>query len=191
MSKENIVNRIVEDAQKEAETIVAAAEKRASEILFVAEEKAQKERRETEKEVAEKIKEIEERKQATARLDGAKILLAAKRSVIDGVYAQALERLVSLGKEDTLSLSAALLSGYADEGDTVLLAENYPFAKELSILPVVKSKKLQISDTRVRIDGGFLLIGKQTDKNLSYGAILAMDREENQSKIAEKLFKEV
>lgn len=187
MSKENIINRILADAQSEAEQILSAAQTRADAILATAEEKAQKERRETEKEVAEKSKELQDRKLAAARLDGAKILLAAKRGVIDCIYAQALQRMVAFKKEEALALAASLLEKYADDEDEICLAENFAFEKELSILPIVKEKKLHISSTRVRIDGGFLLVGKTTDKNLSYGALLAKDREENQSSLAEKL----
>ena len=190
MSKENIVNRIIADAELEAEKIVSSANERAATIIAAAEEQAKAARDATEKEVAEKIKDLQERKSAAARLDGAKILLAAKRRVIDGVYTQALERLVSLEKAEALSLADSLLQSYADDEDTVYLAENYSYAKEFTSLPIVKTKKLQVASNRVDIDGGFMLVGKNTDKNLSYGALLARDREENQSLIAEKLFKE-
>lgn len=36
----------------------------------------------------------------------------------------------------------------------------------------------------MEIDGGIFLKGKISDKDLSYGALLALDREEYQAKIA-------
>lgn len=188
MSQENIVNRILADAQKEAADILSAAEQRAREIVVAAEEKALAERRATEKEVAAKIKDLHERRAATARLDGAKTLLAAKRGVIDAVYAEALKRLLALNQEETLALSARLLEEYAEEGDVICLAENYMYASVLALLPVVRTKKLEISSVRVAIDGGFVLVGKTADKNLSYGALLAADRETYQAELAAKLF---
>ena len=188
MSKENIISRILSDAQEEADKIIAAANARADAIVAAAEEKAAKERRETEKEVAERVADIRTRSQAAARLEGGKISLAAKRRVIDGVYKQALSRLVSLPKEEALALASSLLVAFADEGDEILLAKNYLYEKELAMLSVVEDKKLRIRADRALLDGGFLLIGEKTDKNLSYGALLAQDREENESRLAEELF---
>jgi len=188
MSKETIVSRIIADAEAEAAEIVATAKTRAETISASARMQAEKDRLATEKEVEEKARDIREKKAAAARLDGAKILLAAKRSVIDGVYARALERMVAMSKEEAVKLSSSLLSAYADEGDTVYFAENFNYVDDVAILPIVKAKQLIISTTRVRLDGGFMLVGRKSDKNLSYGALLAADREEYQSDIAKKLF---
>ena len=164
MSKETIVSRIIADAEAEAAEIVATAKTRAETISASARMQAEKDRLATEKEVEEKARDIREKKAAAARLDGAKILLAAKRSVIDGVYARALERMVDMSKEEAVKLSSSLLSAYADEGDTVYFAENFKYVDDVAILPIVKAKKLIISTTRVRLDGGFMLVGRKSDK---------------------------
>lgn len=53
---------------------------------------------------------------------------------------------------------------------------------------MVAEKNLKNSGKTADIDGGFILIGKNSDKDLSYGALLALDREERQAEIAAKLF---
>ncbi|MGN0818075.1 MAG: V-type ATP synthase subunit E [Candidatus Coproplasma sp.] len=188
MGKEDIVGRIIFDAEDEARAIVAAAEERASKTIAEADMRAARTKKGTEAEVAEKVKAIFDGKAATARLDCAKIMLGAKRDVIDEVYARALKLLVDLNRADSLSLAEGLLVSCAENGDQIVFAENYRYAEEVSALSVVKEKKLKVSPARADLDGGFILVGKDSDKNLSYGALLSVDREERQSEIAAQIF---
>lgn len=188
MSKQAIVERIISDAEQEACAIVRAAEDRAKTTAAEAAERAERRRQGTQAEVLEKTKSIADGSAATARLDCAKILLSEKRKVIDEVYARALKQMLALGKEDSLLLAERLLEAYAEEGDEISFAENYRYAKEVAKLPVVAKRGLKVSPKTTDADGGFVLLGKHSDKNLSYGAILAADREERQAEIAAALF---
>lgn len=188
MGKEDIVGRIIADAEEEARAIVAAAEEKAAQTVARANSMAARIRKGTEAEVAEKVKGIFDGKAATARLDCAKIMLGAKREVIDKVYACALGGLVGLDKADSILLAEKLLKEYAEEGDEIVFADNYRYVEEVSALAVVGEKKLKISAEKADIDGGFLLVGQKSDKNLSYGAILSKDREERQAEIAAQIF---
>ena len=188
MGKEDIVGRIISDAEEEARAIVAAAEEKAASTIDEARTRAERNKQGTQAEVAAKVKGIFDGKAATARLDCAKIMLGAKRDVIDEVYARALKLLVGLNRADSLSLAEGLLKSYAEEGDQIVFAENYRYAEEVSALRVVEDKKLKVSPVRADLDGGFILVGKNSDKNLSYGAILATDREERQAAIAAQIF---
>ena len=119
---------------------------------------------------------VSDGKAASARLDGAKILLGEKRGVIEEVYARALKKLVGLGEKETLYLSARLLGDYAEEGDEIVFAENFPFAQNVAALPVVKEKKLKVSARRAKLDGGFMLCGKSRRQ----GRILRRDTRRRQ-----------
>ena len=188
MSEQAIVDKIIADAKQEAEAIIADAEKKAEATIAAANARAGK-RLQGEKAAAEKRAEsILDGKAATARLDSAKILLGEKRAVIDEVYARALKGLKELGKAEALHLISKLLEEYAEEGDEVLFAENFKYAPDVSKLDVIKEKKLKVSAKKADIDGGVLLVGKNSDKNLSYSALLAADREEHQAEIAAKIF---
>ncbi len=188
MSEQAIVERIISDAEEEARTIIGQAEERAKATVAEANLRAERNRKGTEAEVKAKSESIFDGKAAAARLDGAKILLGEKRGVIDEVYARALNKLLELSEKETLYLSARLLSEHAEEGDELVFAENFRFEQAVSALPVVKEKKLKVSTKRAKLDGGFILRGKNSDKNLSYGAILSMDREEKQAEIASVIF---
>lgn len=191
MAKEEIVERILSDAQAEARATVAEAEERAAAVVAAAEARAEALKAETKQEIAARSKAIAEGKAAAARLDSAKILLGEKRRVIDTVYARALEKLLALGEKECLSLTAALLERYAEDGDEVVFAENYAFYDKAAHLPVFKAKNLKLSLSRANISGGFLLRGSVSDKDLSYSALLGADREERQAELAAELFRNI
>lgn len=189
MGREELVARIISDAEEEAAAIIRAAEERADEIVRAAAARAEEMRGEAEKERAEKTASVLEGKKAAARLDAKKILLGEKRRVIDTVYERALDALLALENKETLALADKLLKKYAREGDEIVFAANFPCAAEVAILPVVAEKKLTIASERAGISGGFLLRGKVSDTDLSYAALLNADRESYQTELAQKLFR--
>ena len=188
MSTEAILERIISDAQAAADATVAEAEGRAAEIIAEAEARAARDRQGTSAIIAERSKAIADGKAAAARLDAAKVMLAAKRGVIDAVYARALEKLKALPQKDAVRLAEGLLLSYAEDGDELVFATNFAYKAQVLKLAVVTEKNLKNSGKTADIDGGFILIGKNSDKDLSYGALLALDREERQAEIAAKLF---
>lgn len=190
MSREAIVERILSDANAEADAIRREAEEKAAGVIAAASARAEQGRREAEAEVKVRAEDVMKRRAAAARLDSAKLLLAEKRRVLDGVYEAAFARLKGLDEEDALALAGRLLEEYAEEGDEILFAADYPYVAFVARLPVVAEKKLTLSPERAEIGGGFVLRGKTSDKDLSYGALLAADREEHQAEIAAELFKD-
>ena len=188
MSTQNIVERILSDANAEAEKIISAAKMEAARIRQKSEDENKRKQAETEAEVREKSSFLTEKKQAAARLECAKIALSAKRKVIDQIYAMALNRLVALDKEQTMALVGRLIESYADQGDEICLAQNFAYEEALALLPVLKTKELTIRKERMDIDGGMILVGKVSDKDLSYGALLSADRADFEAELAAKLF---
>lgn len=188
MGKEEIVARIVSDAQSEAETLQQEAVAKAERIVSRAEEAARLEEERTQADARKRADAVLEGKRAAARLDCAKIILGEKRRVIDAVYEAALTQLLALGKEETLALFERLLERYAEEGDEVHVAENCKYIDEIKTLPAVAEKHLTVSSLPVGIDGGLFLCGKNADKDLSYASLLAEDRQAHQAEIAMDLF---
>lgn len=189
MGREEIINRILEDAQQEAAAIAEEAQKNADEAVRAAEARAEQMKAETEAEIAERALRISEGKAAAARLDCAKILLAEKRRVLDEIYALALGKLLSLGEHDALELLSRLLRENAEAGDEVVFTQDCPYAVQASRLSVIAEKKLKVSEVREGRGGGFVLRGVRCDKDVTFRSILAADREENQSALAAQLFK--
>jgi V/A-type H+-transporting ATPase subunit E len=188
MSKQEIIERILSDANAQAEAIVKAANVKAAELLSAAEDYAKRESAETEAECKAYQQDLFEKRAAAARLEGAKIALSEKRSLLDYVYAQALSRLKSLPKEDMLSLYAMLLEKYAETGDVVHFAQGFPYVAEVTDLPVFAAKGLSVSSVPANVDGGMLLVGVKADKDLSFSALIAQDKEAHLSSLAAEIF---
>lgn len=188
MSKQDIVERILSDANAAAEKTIAAAQNRADAILAQANAYAQSLQEETQAQIAEYDRDVKEKRKAAARLESAKILLAEKRKVLDYVYVEALMRLKSLPKEDMLALFERLLVAYADEGDAIVFAKGFSYQAEVAAFPITAQKKLQIANETAEIEGGFLLCGARSDKDLSFEALIALDKEQNLSSIAAEIF---
>ncbi len=189
MGRREIIDKIISDAESEAKEIIDGANRKAEETVAEAEKQASRDRKGVQAEVSEKVKGIYDGKAAAARLDSAKILLAEKRRAIDAAYSAALAKLLSLDKESSVALAVGLLKEYAEEGDGVIFAENFKYAAEVKELSAVKALKLKFPAERAKIDGGMLLVGEKADKDLSFGALLAADREVNEAGIAAQLFK--
>lgn len=188
MGKQEIIERILSEAEAEAAEILRSANVRAEEIIAAANARAASERAGVVEEAGARAKRISDGKAASARLDSAKILLAEKRRVIDEIYARALNRLLKMKEAEALKFLEKLLLSHAEEGDEIVFAKNFAYAKGAAALPVIKERKLKISGDFAEIEGGCILRGKLCDKDLSYGALLNADKDEYQAEIAAKLF---
>lgn len=188
MATQNIVEKILSDAQIEAQGILSNAEKRRDEILSKANVVALERQLQAQTNAEEYAKSTLEKRLADARLESSKILLKEKRKAVDSVYALALQRLLALEKEDCLTLYSVLLEKYAEAGDEVFLAKNFAYEQELRSLPILKERGISVSKDRVDIEGGMKLVGKLADKELSFTALLTADKDRNQAELARKLF---
>lgn len=188
MGKQEIVDRILADAAAEADEIIAVARESAARLIAEAEARAEGEMQETRRQTEAKAAAISEGKAAAARLDGAKILLGEKRRALDAIYGKAAEKLASMSVKSYLALADKLISEYAEEGDEIVFAKGFPCAPEVFRLKAVSDKKLKMSFKAADIDGGFMLLGKTADKDLSFGALLAGDRARHEAEIASQIF---
>ena len=189
MSKEELKGRIISDAEAQAAKILEAANARAEEIISQANKAAERNRLGAEAEIAEKCRAIESGKAAEARLDCAKIALKERRRVIDAVYDEAYKKLCDLPKAEALKFAEMLLQAHAEVGEEIAFSPDYKWAQEVSKLPVVAEKKLKIALNVNGVTGGFKLLGKSVDKDLSYKALLSEDKESYQGELATQIFK--
>lgn len=187
MSLESLKEKILSDAEKEAKALLEAAKKKAASIEAEAEADADKNREREKKEVAERIRALEEGSAATVRLEAKKFNLKERRRVIDTIYDRALESLFRIPEKESTELLLSLLKIYAREGDVVSLSEDYPYPAAAE--KAVAKAGYKLSSKRAKIKGGFYLLGKKCDRDVSYAALLKADREENQAELAAKIFK--
>ncbi|MCD8041257.1 MAG: hypothetical protein LUF82_07060 [Clostridia bacterium] len=189
MGRQELVGRIISDAEEEAKAVIAEAENMAAQIIAEAQNKASAQMAAAKADAEAKAKAIADSKAATARLDGAKILLSEKRGVIDGVYLAAAKQIAAMDKKDCLAFLARLLKEYAEDGDEVVLADNFAYSADFAKLAVVKEKNLKLVFGGAGISGGFILRGKNSDRDLSIEAMIAADRAEHEAEVAAELLR--
>lgn len=135
--------------------------------------------------------EIVARRISVANLEAKKIMLKARRDILDSVYDDAIKKICADDKV-YLELVNNLLS-CAEDGDIVCIAE---CDKDRITADFVKAAAerlgitLALCDEYADIRGGIVLRGKNYDKNLSVDTEIAFLRDETEPAIAQKLFGE-
>lgn len=187
--KEAIIAKILSDAENKAQEIAHAAETYAVSVKEQAEEWAKNYSAEQEKGLKTETAEIIARRKIVAELDAKKVLLKAKQDVIDEIYLKAEKNLCKTDKKTYLAIVLQKIEEFADEGDEVVLSKDGVLTeKDVSESEVFKSKKLSISKTIGKFIGGVMLVGKVSDKNLTFHEIIFNEKEQNAPIIAKKLF---
>ena len=148
MSKQDIIDRILADAQANAESIIEQANKKAATILAAAEAYSKKETETAQRECNEYANDVMEKRKAAARLEGSKIALAEKRRTLDYVYSVALSKLKEFANQDPLVFYSVLIERYADMGDTVCLPVGFAYPTAVEALPAFEAKGLKLSPER-------------------------------------------
>lgn len=187
--KEAIIAKILSDAQKKADGILQDAENYALSVKEQAEEWAKNYSKEQEKKLKTETREIEDRRKIVAELDVRKIILKTKQEILDDIYARAEEKLCKIDKKTYLRLVLSKIEEFADDGDEIVLSSDGVISeKDISNSDVFKNKKLSVSKKQGKFSGGVMLIGKTSDKNLTFHEIVLAEKEKNVHIIAKKLF---
>lgn len=190
--KEAIINTIIGTAEKQAEGIVndAIAEKDAL-LEKTRNELAKREREELQR-ARDAARLAVERRLTLARLDGAKLSLAAKQAVIEKVYDAAINKVLNMTDNVYREFIGGFVEKYAENGDDVMIAErdakrlHYDWADGLSHK---LNMNVTLSPKFHKGRGGVVLVGNKCDKNLTLDTLVKEVRPLTESAIAEKLFR--
>ncbi len=186
--RDQIIQKILEEAHVAADAILANAKTNAEKQLAKAQNEADellKAGKETAKQTYDNIV---SKKSSVASIDSKKVTLSAKQAMIDEVYGRALAKLVSMDKQNYLKYISDRLDKFAGEGDKVVLSVNAPLStQEVLDLPAVKKFNLTVTKTG-EFKGGFVLETSVCDKNMSFEATVTEIRTITESEVAEKLF---
>ncbi|MCE5189342.1 MAG: hypothetical protein LLF75_09235 [Eubacteriales bacterium] len=182
-----LAERIVSDAEAEAQKINEETANVVRGILM-----------ESEKAVAKKRAELTAARefakaalisgfQTRAALDGRKSALAKKRGVIDRAFSGAYETLLSLNGERRKRICENLLRAETEEGETIV-----PSAADRklieTILATMPEKKLTLSKENASFDGGFLILANGFEKDCSFLSLLKELRGREETNVAKLLF---
>ena len=188
---EKIIQRIDSDTQKDVDALLAQAKAEAAEITAQFARQAQQEREALSAQNQQAAAEREERLVSVAQMESRKVTLGAKQQMVEQAFALAEESLCKLPKEQYIALLAKLLSDAGSEGDVVFSEKD---AKEVGA-EVVKTAnallqggKLNLSAQSRPMDGGFILVGRQTEVNATFSTLVRLQRSQCAGEVARCLF---
>lgn len=186
--KEQIIQKILLDAQTNAQKKINSANVKAEETILKAKTDAEKEFNEAKAVVDENVELFLSRNNTAALMERKRRFLGSKQEMIDKVYTVVLKKLISMDKNDYLRLVERKINQYAEKGDEIILSENAPFgAEELINLNVCKNLSLTATKTG-KFSGGIVLKNSVCDKNLTFDTLVKELKNRTEAEVAVKLF---
>ena len=187
--KENIINKILSDADDKCAKILAAAEENAARIKEQAEQSANLDKQALDARVETLTAERIRNRVATAELDARKYKLAEKQRLIALCYDKAATSLANMSAHDKIAFVTKLLNQYAENGETVRIAKVDENVITQKVLDSV-NKKLKLDNKFHSDKGGVVLIGNGYEKDLTLTSVVNYLREQTEGKVASALFGE-
>lgn len=192
-SLENLTAKILADSKEQADSTIAAAKAQAQKNLDaearVAAAESEKIVSDARFEAAHNAALIIQGKMLAIRDEN----LAAKREMLDKVFAAALEKLNNMPKDEFISYLAGYLAALDLDGEEIVLPKKYGItsAGDLNAALQKAGKKGNLalcSDPAREIEGGFILIKKGVEQNNTFEALLSYYRDELESEVLKILY---
>ena len=184
--KENIINKILSDADARCAEILSVANASAQAIVAETEQAIAKDREALEQRLQAIKAERQRNRRATAELDAKKYTLKCKQQLISRCYDFAYEKLVKMSDSDRLNLIGSLIEKHAETGETVYITQ----ADAKSVTQVWLNgfeKNLKLGKKYLKADGGVVLEGEGYEKDLTLKSVIKYLREQTENKVAELL----
>ncbi|MBR2384121.1 MAG: hypothetical protein IKA99_00780 [Clostridia bacterium] len=189
--KEAIINRILSEGETKAKAIILEAKSLASKQKAEAENWASNYIEVQTKLANDEASENVKRRLTVADLDVRKEILKAKQEVVSEVFDKIYFSFCSIDKQEYLCVVEKLLVKNADEGDRIVLSSDGVLNEnDVKALKIFTEKNLSIDTTRGNFIGGLMLIGKVSDKDLTFKAIVDSKKDDFIGSIAQRLFKD-
>lgn len=189
---EAIISKIIEDAHRIVNSTLEEGNANASKIIARANNDANIYLQDNMKASIAERQEILRRRISVANLEVKKLILAAKKEVLDSAFDMAKKTILALPKEEYKAIIAGMLQSasdkdivYISERDASIITANF-ITTQAKLLGV----KIKRAKEFVDIEGGIILSDGSMDKNLSIEVELASLREELETEIAKEMFGE-
>ncbi len=192
-SSKVILDKIINDNTAIINENIKKANDTASEIISKAQADADAQVADFKSGLKAEYNEILRRGEVVANLDAKKILMSAKSKAVDNLFQKTLEQLALLDKKKYLAIIENLLKKYAEDGDIVIISsQDKGKITQKFVDDIAKSMgiKLSLAKDFGSFNGGVILEGKNSDKNLSFDMELLQLREECETQISSMLFEE-
>ncbi len=200
MSLDNIVKKIIDEAQKTAAVVGKEADEELDRLRGKLTGEEKQLRDDAKKRAEADAAEIMRRRVSSARLEGRKRILGQKEMILNEVFAEAKEDLLKLPADKYLDLLTELAITHCAEGDEVVMLSKEDASRLVDKLKAwnkdlndkLKKKGLKgevvVSDETREIEGGLVLSKGRTEINLSLDVLLSELRLTLEGELMEILF---
>ncbi len=194
---EKLIEKILAEANSQAETVLAEAKQRAAEISAKGEKEAEAKKKSLLESARNQGEERIRRAHTIAELDARKSILAAKEQMIEDTFKQAIERLQKVANKEYEDIILPMLISAAETGTEeviVAAADKERYTPELlskankALEAQGKQGKLTLSAQTREGKGGFILRAGDLEINSTFDAILRMQLDKLEPDVAEILF---
>ena len=195
MDAEQVVEKILSEANAEADKIKKQADDREAAEQAKLDEQLADYKSQTEM-LAQKAANAEKlHLLAAARMDMAKQFLAEKRKILDEVFAQAREKLLNLPDEQYRKLMTSLMLKAVETGDEEVIIDKNEKRIDQNLIDQVNQRlgvggkrNLRLSDETQDFGGGLILKRGKIKNNVSFDVLLAQARRDLEIELAKELF---
>ena len=181
--KENIINKILSDADDKCAQIAAAAAETARNIAAEADKQIALEEDKLQQKLAAFADERKRNAVAVAQLDARKYRLNARRQLVSRCYDIARQRLAAMSPTERLQFVGTLLEQYAEQGETVYVTQADSASVTQKYLDGF-DKGLVLGKRLIVADGGVVLEGVGYDKNLTLDNVVRYSRDKSEARVA-------
>ena len=193
-NKEKVLtDKIIEEAQAKAAALIKSAEEEAAKHLSRVKASAAADRESAAAEARAQAKGLIEHRMSLSGLEIKREELKARRNAVDNVFADAVKRMCERDGDEYVSIVSRMIKKHGQDGDVVLRGrgDEKRITKE-TVADIAKAMKIKLglSDGVGDFTGGVMLIGKHSDKNLTFDSIFGALREDIEPEIARILFKQ-
>lgn len=193
MGIDNITSKIICEAGQKADDILTNARAAGDAIIAEAENKADRMLETAEKNGRIEKEKLIVRKKSVAYIDGRKMLLEKKQEIIKSCFDRAVDKIVSMEKEDYVSFIAGLVEQTGETEGSLILndADREKIGRDLirHLNEYIDGGNFVMHDKTKSIRGGFILVKGPVSINCTIENLVDEAREELTGKAAEQLFR--
>ena len=191
MALENIINRIIGDAEKKTQSFIDSQQEKADEITIEADKKIEAYRNKGEDKASNTAKSMNDVADVIVELEISKIELHKKRELIDKIFELALEKILKLPKAEYKKIILKNLDDLRD-GDVIILSEKEKgilLKKDIDEIAKKKGIKVSLSSEYNNNIAGIIIDRKSTVLDFNIETELENLKKEMESEILKGLYK--
>ncbi len=197
MALDDIIRKIEQDATARVEEVRGKAAEDAARVRHDTEQRCARLRETVLAEGKQRAGRERERLLSTARLEERKAVLAGKQGLIEEVFREALERVISLGEKDMLDLLSGVAIGSFPGGLMEIIlspADRKRLGKKLvdrinkSLSGKGPGARAVLSQETRPIRGGLIMQGGKREVNCTFDALFKEKRSDLEAEVARILF---